>query len=141
MIIDTINQLFPNKRFTHRLSALINELSSTISHSNLIFLAIEKPNNSRLFTYFKMDELIILYQCTVNHQRTIYETILPSSVVKAYIDYEYNLESNADIQNHHVGTLCVLKILNFISNFFCHASSITNRSIDQFLQQFLIVES
>ncbi|CAF1335680.1 unnamed protein product, partial [Rotaria sordida] len=52
-----------------------------------------------------MDELIMLYRNIPVNQRYLYELILPTNKIKAYIDFEYYINNNPEIQNHSIGPI------------------------------------
>ncbi|CAF1001704.1 unnamed protein product [Adineta ricciae] len=143
--MNTISQLFrqffPNKTLVHRMSDLTVQLSKTNNDETHISLAIEKSNGTRQFCYFNLDELILLSQKSPLNERAFYEIIFPTDMTKAYIDFEYYTESNLDIQDHHIGIVCCLKIFYSILNFSDYASSQSVSLLDTILNQFLVLEA
>ncbi|CAM4824241.1 unnamed protein product [Rotaria magnacalcarata] len=61
--------------------------------------------------------------------------------VKTYIDFEYYIENNHDINNHFIGTNCLLKILHLSLNFSYHQFCQSQNTIDIALKQFLVLEA
>ena len=95
----------------------MNELSKLSVNTNYVSITIERDNGSRQFCYFTVEELITLYNHCPANERTFYELILPTNLVKTFIDFEYNIDDNFDIQNHHVGIICCLKLFHHVLNF------------------------
>lgn len=140
LIEKLIKRLFKNKVVTHRLVDLMDQLSNQ-NLKNMICISIETDNNSRQFSYFTIDELIILYQHSSVIERTLYELITPANKVKAYIDFEYYIDNNLEIKNSYIGPTCLLKIFYYFLNFQDHNVQQNNDQITYLLQQFLILEA
>jgi hypothetical protein len=141
LIEKLIKHLFPNKVVTHRLSDLMDQLSNQNSRNTHINISIEKDNNTRQFCYLTIDELILLYQHSSVIQRSLYELITPEKLVKAYIDFEYYIDYNRDIENCHIGANCILKILYYLLNL--HENNIQEKhsSMGFILKEFLVLEA
>jgi hypothetical protein len=140
LIEKLIKRLFSHKVVTSRLSDLINQLLNQ-NLNNHICISIAKDNDSRLFTYVNIDELIILYQHSSVVQRSLYELITPGTQVKTYIDFEYYINNNLDIQDSRIGASCFLKILYYFLNFQDNNIYEKNNYINLILQQFLVLEA
>ncbi len=140
LIEKLIKRLFSHKVVTSRLSDLINQLLNQ-NLNNHICISIAKDNDSRLFTYVTIDELIILYQHSSVVQRSLYELITPGTQVKTYIDFEYYINNNLDIQDSRIGASCFLKILYYFLNFQDNNIYEKNNYINLILQQFLVLEA
>jgi len=136
-----IKRLFSNKIVTHRISDLINQLSDQNIQDNNICIGIEKDNGARQFCYLSIDELTIFYQHSTVLERFLYELIPPENQVKVYIDFEYYIDNNLDIENSHIGPNSCLKILHCLLT--CQTNSIftTSKQIDLTLQEFLVLEA
>jgi len=140
-IIKLINRFFPNKIITYRISDLIDQTSNQNIKNNDICISIETDSNSRRFCYLTIDELIILYKHSPVLERSLYELISPTCQVKAYIDFEYHVNSNLNIQNSQIGSNCCLKILHLMLNPPDYIISEENKYIDLVLKQFLVLEA
>ena len=86
LILKIIKRLFKNKVVTYRLVDLMDQLSKQ-NLKNIACISIETDNSHRLFSYFTIDELIILYQHSNVVERSLYELMTPVNQVKAYIDF------------------------------------------------------
>lgn len=140
LILKLIKRLFTNKVVTHRLVDLTGQLSNQ-NLKKQICISIEIANNRRQFSYFTIDELIILYQHSSFIDRSLYELMTPTNQVKAYIDFEYYIDNNLDIKNSRIGPTCLLKIFYYLLNFQDHNDQQNNDKITQILEQFLILEA
>jgi hypothetical protein len=136
-----IKHLFPNKIITYRLSELKDRLSLHDSTMKYIYISIEKDNNSRQFCYVTIDELKALYDHSTTNERSIYELITSENQVKAYIDFEYYVNNNLDIENSHTGVNCILKILYYLLNSEKDNIDETDNQINTILKEFLILEA
>ena len=136
-----IKRLFSNRLITHRISDLIYQSSDQNIQDNNICIGIEKDNGARQFCYLSIDELTIFYQHSTVLERFLYELIPPASQVKIYIDFEYYVDNNLDIQNSHTGLSSCLKILHCLLT--CQTDSIStpNNQIDLALREFLVLEA
>ena len=136
-----IKQLYPNKILTHRVSDLITQITKIRNNEKYISIAMEKINGSRQYCYLTLDEFISVYhQCLLN-ERSIYELILPTNTAKTYIDFEYYIDQNLDIQNHHIGMICCLKIFYYILNISNNIPSENCNFMHTILNQFLVLEA
>ncbi|CAF3244150.1 unnamed protein product [Rotaria sp. Silwood2] len=140
-IQNLIKNLFPNKIITHHINDSTNEPSDQNTMTNDIYISIEKENKSRQFCRLTIEQLIILYEHCPVSDRTLYEFISLSKPVKTYIDYEYYIDKNLDIENHYIGPISSLKILYYFLN-------IPNNTIDtietytqKILKQFLVLQA
>ena len=140
-ISQIVQEFFPNKKLVHRICDLTAQLSETNNDTISISVAIEKSNGTRQFCFFSLDELLSLCHKTPLNERAFYEIIFPTNITKAYIDFEYRIENNLDIQDHHVGIMCCLKLLYSVLNFSDHLSSQNVISIDTVLKQFIVLEA
>lgn len=136
-----INNLFPNKKITYRLSDLLDQLRDDDSKSEYIYIAIEKINRSREFSYLTINELTTIYHHCPPLQRNLYEVIFPKKIVKTYIDFEYYTNYNLDIQNHCIPPATCLKIFYFILNPLNHTQNQNEDYIPTALEQFLLLEA
>ena len=138
-----IKRLFPNEIITHHLIDLNNQLLQQNNNKKRIHLSIEKENKSRQYCSLAIEQLVILYEYCPITQRTLYESIPPTNYVKTYIDFEYYIDNNLDIENHHIAPLCCLKILYYLLN--ASYDSNTIRTIEPYtesiLKQFLVLEA
>lgn len=138
---EIIQHFYPNKILTRRVSDLITQISQISNNESYISIAIEKIDGSRQFCYLTLDEFISIYhQCPLN-ERSIYELIFPTNTVKTYIDFEYYIDQNLDIQDHHIGMICCLKIFYYILNFSNNIPSENWNFIHTILNQFLVLEA
>ncbi|CAF5003380.1 unnamed protein product, partial [Rotaria sp. Silwood1] len=141
ILIQIIKHLFPSKVITHHICDLLNQLPEKIIKPNYIFVSIEKDNKTRQFFYCIIEELITLYNHCPPNERTLYEMIFPINLVKTYIDFEYYIDNNLDINDHHIGAKCFIKILHYVLNFFDHKHHENENYLHITLQQFLVLES
>ncbi|CAF4129573.1 unnamed protein product [Rotaria magnacalcarata] len=88
-----------------------------------------------------MKELIILYKNTTGIDRNLYEIIIATNPVKAYIDFEYYVDNNLEMQNHYIGSNCCLKIFHYLLNFTHHTHYQSENHIDLALEEFLVLEA
>ncbi|CAF3951200.1 unnamed protein product [Rotaria sp. Silwood1] len=136
-----IEHLFPHKIITHRMSDLNNQLLEQNGEKNDIHLSIEKENKSRQFCCLTIEELITLFEyCPVIH-RTLYESISPNKTVKAYVDFEYLVDKNLDIQNHYIAPISCLKILYYFLNGPDDTITSVETYTENILKQFLVLEA
>ena len=136
-----IKRLFSNKVITHRISDLIYQSSDPNIQNTNICISIEKDTGAREFCYLSVDELTTLYQHSAVLERFLYELIPPANQVKIYIDFEYYMDNNLDIQHSHTGPSSCLKILHYLLTFQTDSISKTNNQIDLALQEFLVPEA
>ena len=113
-----IKILFPNESITYRLSVLQNRITQQTEDKTRIYISIEKENKSRQFCFLTFEQLHTLHQYCPVHERSLYESILPNTPVKTYIDFEYCLNNNFDIQDHYIGLRCCLRVLLLSSKLF-----------------------
>ncbi|CAF1443256.1 unnamed protein product [Adineta steineri] len=132
-------RLFPNKIITYRILDLIHLSSNENIKNSDICVSIEINTNSRRFCYLTINELITLYQNSPVLERSLYELISPNSKVKAYIDFEYYIDNNPDIQNSQIGISCCLKMLHLFLN--SEQNIEPNKYTNLILKQFLVLES
>ncbi|CAF3693464.1 unnamed protein product, partial [Rotaria socialis] len=118
-----------------------NQLPEQIIKSNYIFLSIENDNKTRQFFYSTLEELITIYNQCPRNERSLYEIIFPTNIVKTYIDFEYYIDNNLDINDHCIGANCFLKILHYTLNGFNHKEDLNENYIDIALQQLLVLEA
>ena len=111
MSLNIIQQLFPSKLIFYRLSDLLKESLSSVNEVESLCLSIETSNRSRRFSNFSLFELCTLFANTIESERSLYEIIPLSKSVKLYIDFEYLICFNDDIQDHASGLRSILKIL------------------------------
>ncbi|CAF2123702.1 unnamed protein product [Rotaria magnacalcarata] len=141
VIVQLIRHLFPCKIITHRINGLINQLPNNALRTNEIFVSIEKYSKTRQYFSCTLEALTKLYnECPPSH-RNLYEVILPTNEVKTYIDFEYYIENNHDINNHFIGTNCLLKILLLSLNFSYRQFCQSQNDIDMALKQFIVLEA
>ncbi|CAF5018652.1 unnamed protein product, partial [Rotaria sp. Silwood1] len=140
-IHNLIKKLFPHNIITHHINDLTNEPSDRNNITNDICISIEKENKSRQFCRLTIEQLITLFEHCPVSDRTLYEVISLSKPVKTYIDYEYFIDKNLDIENHYIGPISCLKILYYFLN-------IPNDTIDtieiytqKILKQFLVLQA
>ncbi|CAF4790373.1 unnamed protein product [Rotaria magnacalcarata] len=140
-IIEIIKNLFPSKLISHHICDLVNQLPEQIIKSNYIFLSIENDNKTRQFFYSSIEELIALYNQSSRNERSLYEIIFLTNIVKTYVDFEYYIDNNLDINDHCIGANCFLKILHYTLNGFDHKEDLNENYIDIALQQLLVLEA
>ena len=136
-----IKRLFPNEILTHHLSDLNNHSLVQNYNKNNICISIERENKCRQYCSLTMEQLIILYQNCPLIERTLYESIPPTKLVKAFIDFEYSMDNNLDIQNHYVGPICCLKILYHLLNSLDDNNNVMQNHTENILKQFLVLEA
>lgn len=134
---DKIKQLFPSKRIFHRLIDLNHEFLSEVDSNDNIWLSFETSIECRKFSSFGFSELCHWFQQTIESDRSLYEVISPSKPVKLYIDFEYYLSLNHDIEDPATGLKCVLKVLQSIFNSsnvsYISKEQLMNAALEQFL--------
>lgn len=141
ILVQLIKHLFPFKILTHHIYDLINQLPDKVLKTNEILLSIEKDNKTRQYFSCTLQELMKLYSRCPPNERNLYEVILPTNKVKIYIDFEYYIDNNLDINNHYIGANCLLKILNYGVNFCDQKSSKSKNDIETALQRFIVLEA
>ncbi|CAF4099861.1 unnamed protein product [Adineta steineri] len=112
-----------------------------VEKTYIINANIENNNKNRQFFYCTINELITLYKHCPPLERTLYEIIFPTSLIKTYIDFEYYIDNNVDIKNQSIGATSCLKILYHVLNFFDTTYVKAENDIDNCLQQFLILQA
>ncbi len=139
---DWIKLLFPNESITYRLSDLRNQVIQQSDKKARICISIEKTNKSRQFCSLTFEQLNTLYQYCPVAQRSLYESISPNTPVKTYIDFEYYINNNLDIQDHYIGLRCCLRALYYLLNYSDDRSNEIEKNNDEtFLKQFLVLEA
>lgn len=141
IVLNLIKRLFPYKIITHRLSDLHNQLDQQSIHKNDIFLSIEKENKSRQFCCLSIEELLTLFECCPVTERTLYESISQNKTVRTYIDFEYLIDNNLDVQNHYIGPMCCLKVLHYFLNGLDDTINTVESYTEKILKQFLVLEA
>ena len=111
-----IKELFPAKRIFHRLVDINHEPSCEVNTDDNIWLSFETSIHCRKFCTFDFSELCYWFQQTSQLDRSLYEVIPPSKMVKLYIDFEYYSAPNHEIDNHTTGLKCILKVLQYLFN-------------------------
>ena len=140
-LIQMMKQLFPNKSIVYHLSDLSIQSPDQATESNSIYIGIEKANKTRQFCCCTLLELISLYNHCSAYERSLYEIIFPTNLVKAYIDFEYDVHNNNDIEQRYTGIACSLKILYYALNLFDTNYDESGFSINNALHQFLVLEA
>jgi len=136
-----LKQLFPNKVITYRLSVLNNILSNKNESNECICIGIEKDNHSRIFCYLTLNELIKLSENCSLTERSFDEVISPNMRVKVYIDFEYYIDVNTDIQNSFTGISTCLKILHLLFNSNKNPGHENRKEIATTLRNILVLEA
>jgi hypothetical protein len=138
-----IKRLFPNEILTHHILDLNNQLFEQNDNKERIHISIEKENKSRQYCSLTIEQLKTLYQHCPVLQRTLYESIPPTKFVKTYIDFEYYINNNLDIQNHHIAPICCLKIFYYLLNVsdYSNTNNTIEISTENILKQFLVLEA
>ena len=109
-----IKTLFPQKLITHHLADL-NRIESEFTVDNLsLTISFENNTRSRQFCHIIFEDLCMIFQRTRALERYLYEVISPFKPVKIYVDYEYLVMHNLDIQDHFIGPRCLLKVLYWL---------------------------
>ena len=139
-VLSLFNRLFPTEILTHRLSDLNNYFETSNKNSG-ICLSIEKKNKKRQYCCLTIDQITKLYNYCPVSERTLYESISPNKLVKAFIDFEYYGDNNSDIKDHSIGPMCCLKILYYIFNNHENNINITENLSENILKQFLVLEA
>ncbi|CAF1274921.1 unnamed protein product [Rotaria sordida] len=140
-IQNLIKKLFPHNIITHHINDLTNEPSDQNNITNDICISIEKENKSRQFCRLTIEQLTTLFEHCPVSDRTLYEVISLSKPVKAYIDYEYFIDKNLDIENHYIGPISSLKILYYFLNIPNDAIDTIEIYTQKILKQFLILQA
>ena len=140
-IIQLIKQLFPNKPIVHHLSDLSIQSPDQATESSSIYIGIEKANKTRQFCCCTLLELISLCNHCSAYERSLYEIIFPTNLIKAYIDFEYDIDNNTDIEQRYTGIACSLKILYYALNLFNTNYDESGFSINNALHQFLVLQA
>jgi hypothetical protein len=137
----SIKLLFPDELITHHLNDLNNYLIQQNDNKNRVFLSIEKDNKLRLFCSLSIEQLNILYKYCPITQRTLYESIPPASLVKAYVDFEYYVNNNDDLEDHNIAPRCCLKILYHVLHLVNHQMYLIENNDENILKQFLVLQA
>ena len=140
-VLSLFNHLFPTEILTHHLSDLNNYLLGTDNKNGGICLSIEKKRKNRQYCCLTIDQITKLYDYCPVSERTLYESISPSKLVKAFIDFEYYGDNNSDMKDHCIGPNCCLKILYYLLNNHENNINIINNLSDNILKQFLVLEA
>lgn len=136
-----IKRLFPEEIITHHIVDLNNQLSEEDNTKKHIHISIEKENKSRQYCSLTIEQLITLYEYCPVTQRTLYESIPTTKPVKTYLDFEYYIDNNRDIQNHHVAPICCLKILYYLLNVPDNTINTIETYTRNVLKQFLVLQA
>lgn len=134
-----IKQLFPSKTIFHRLIDLGQEFASRVNCADSICISFETSVQCRKFCHFNLSELCFCIKQTKESDRSLYEVIPTSKPVKLYIDFEYCLSLNHDIDDHTTGLKFVLKILHFIFTTDEDSHVSNEQMIAQALEQYLVL--
>lgn len=137
-----IKVLFPNELVTCRLSDLYSFKERSNENEKGIYISVEKNNKSREFCFLTLDQLNILFDyCPVN-ERTLYESIPGNIHLKLYLDYEYYIANNLEIQDHDIGLRSCLRIFDFLLNSqHDNQTEIENKNNEKFLNYFLVLDA
>ena len=136
-----IRRLYPHKIITRCISDLNNQLLEHNSDKNDICISIENENKTRQFCCLTIDELTtLLGSCPVSN-RTLYECISPNRFVKTYVDFEYLIDQNLDIQDHCIGPTSCLKILYYFLNVSDDTINTIENYNENILKQFLVLDA
>ncbi|CAF2042231.1 unnamed protein product [Rotaria magnacalcarata] len=127
--------------FNGILSNLIYDLQNNNEENSSFYISIENDSNSRQFCYLTLDELISLYRYCPVIERTLYEVIISTNLVKIYIDFEYYINNNKHIKESHIGPQTCLKIFQYFFNIGKNINSQTTNSTNLALQEFLVLEA
>ncbi|CAF1292374.1 unnamed protein product [Rotaria sordida] len=133
--------LWNSQIITHRISDLMQLIKDQNVKNTHICISIQNDNDTREFCYLTIDELTQLFQQTPVIERCLYEVIFPTNQVKTYIDFEYYITNNLDIESPYIGARCFLKILYNLLNFQQNIDCEANYKMDLILQQFLVLNS
>jgi hypothetical protein len=133
-----IKRLFPHEIITHHISDLNDQL---LDKRDGIYISIEKENKSRQYCCLTIEQLITLFEYCPVTDRTLYESIPPNKFVKTYIDFEYLLDKNLDIQDHYIGVVSCLKTLYYFLNVPDDGTYTTESYTQNVLKQFLVLEA
>ena len=136
-----IKRLYPDKIICYRLSDLTHQSSNDNLKQNDICIGIETDNHTRRFCYLTMSELICLFQHCPTHERCLYELIPPESVVKAYIDFEYYVNYNPDLEESRIGPKCVLKMIHLLFNLHEQINYESQDYMNCIFKQFLVLDA
>ena len=135
-----IRHLFPHKTITHHISDL-NQLLEQNNEKNDICISIENENKSRQFCCLTIQQSIRLFDSCPVPNRTLYECISSNKLVKAYIDFEYLIDKNRNIQNHYLGPVSCLRILYYFLNSTDNTINTIQRYAENILMQFLVLDA
>ena len=141
LVKQIIQNIFSNKIVSYKITHFINHLSELNTKTNHIFISIEKENKNRMFYYFTIEELMILYKHCPPVERTLYELIFPTNIIKTYVDFEYYVDNNIDIKDKYIGATCFLKILHCALDYFDGMKFENSNFINRALQRFLVLET
>jgi len=142
VIENLIKSLFPNEIITHHLIDLNDQLLEQNNNKKNIHISIEKENKSRQYCSLTVEQLLTLYQYCPITERTLYELIAPTKPVKTFIDFEYYINNNLDIENHHIAPIFCLKILYYLLNVLDDFQTNTIETYtENILKQFLVLEA
>ncbi|CAF1473112.1 unnamed protein product [Adineta ricciae] len=137
-----IKRLFPYKSIFYRLTDFENPMMQDNHDKSEICISIEKENKSRQYCSLTFDQLTILYEYCPVYQRCLYESIPYNAPVKTYVDFEYYVNKNLDIQNHHIGLQCCLRTMFHLLNdtdIYLNTMEINDDTFS--LKQFLVLEA
>ena len=110
-------------------------------HPQDICISIENQNKTRQFCCLTIDELTtLLGSCPVTN-RALYECISSNRFVKTYVDFEYLIAQNLDIQDHCIGPTSCLKILYYFPNVPDDTINTIENYNENILKQFLVLDA
>jgi len=142
VIENLMKSLFPKEIITHHLIDLNDQLLEQNNNKKNIHISIEKEKKSRQYCSLTVEQLLTLYQYCPIIERTLYELIPPTKPVKTFIDFEYYINNNLDIENHHISPISCLKILYYLLNVLDDFQTNTIETYtESILKQFLVLEA
>ena len=134
-----IENIWPEKKIFFQLNELLRLISMTDAKERII-LSIEKINHGREYCQMTLSELEFLYLLAPRINRSFYECIHQTHVVKVYIDFEYLLENNLAV-DHHRAIITCLKILLFYLKKSTDSNIIPNMDLPSVLDEFLVLNA
>ena len=134
-----IQNTWPNKRIFIRLANLINSLSTNKS-DKYILLSIEKRNHGREYCQLTLSELELIYVLVPKVNRCLYEIIREKDVIKAYIDFEYQIINNLTVDYNKAITSCLKILFYHLKNSF-DSPITTAPDISSILNEFLVLDA
>jgi hypothetical protein len=135
----SIMKILPHIRIFYRLHDLLDERRKKARLGQML-ISIEKEHGKREFCEIDYPDLERLYDQVPRCERSLYEIIPENHRVKAYIDFEYQIDNNRLVDQTKAIDSC-LKVLYTVLNHQSQNHSYTDVSLQQVLEQFLVLQA